>query len=98
MFYFVQNWLNTPDGRKGWASWFIDQGYEIFIIDQTVRARSAWMPGNGTQVTYSAEIIEQRFTAPEKFMLWPQASLHTQWPGVRISVPPTRQVMALSRC
>jgi hemolysin activation/secretion protein len=25
--------------------------------------------------------VEQRFTAPERKQLWPQASLHTQWPG-----------------
>jgi pimeloyl-ACP methyl ester carboxylesterase len=31
--------------------------------------------------TYSAEIIEQRFTAGKNFNLWPQASKHTQWPG-----------------
>jgi hypothetical protein len=32
--------------------------------------------------TYSAEKIEQEFTAPQTFNLWPQAALHTQWPGV----------------
>ena len=25
--------------------------------------------------------MEQRFTAPERKQLWPQAGLHTQWPG-----------------
>ena len=25
--------------------------------------------------------IEQRFTAPQDFKLWPQAERHTQWPG-----------------
>jgi pimeloyl-ACP methyl ester carboxylesterase len=25
--------------------------------------------------------IEQLFTAPERYNLWPQAKLHTQWPG-----------------
>ena len=25
--------------------------------------------------------LEQRFVAPERFNLWPQAHLHTQWPG-----------------
>ena len=29
----------------------------------------------------SVENVEQRFTAPERKQLWPQASLHTQWPG-----------------
>ena len=26
------NWLNTPDGRQGWASYFLNQGYEVVII------------------------------------------------------------------
>ncbi len=25
--------------------------------------------------------VEQRFVAPERSKLWPQAHLHTQWPG-----------------
>jgi hypothetical protein len=80
-----QNWLNKPDGGAGWATYFLKQGYTVYIIDQTERARSAWDPtGNTTQTTYSAEIIEERFTAPEKYNLWPQAKLHTQWPGVSL--------------
>ncbi|KAF4634792.1 hypothetical protein G7Y89_g3314 [Cudoniella acicularis] len=76
------NWLNKPDGGSGWASYFLDQGYVVYVIDQTERGRSAWNPsGNTTLTTYSAEIIEQRFTATRNFSLWPQASLHTQWPG-----------------
>jgi hypothetical protein len=32
-------------------------------------------------VRFSASQLEQRFTAPANFKLWPQAMLHTQWPG-----------------
>lgn len=41
------------------------------------------MPGYGATKpsTYSAEIIEQRFTAARNASLWPQAQNHTQWPG-----------------
>lgn len=79
----LQNWLVKPDGSAGWATYFLNQGYIVYIIDQTERGRSAWNPsGNTTQSTYTAEIIEQRFTAVKDFMLWPQAALHTQWPGV----------------
>ena len=35
----------------------------------------------GGLTRFPASQIEQRFTAPEKFNLWPQAKLHTQWPG-----------------
>ena len=76
------NWLNTPDGRTGWASYFLEQGYEIYIVDQPARGRSIWLPNsNATLKIYSAEIMEKRFTASAFHQLWPQAILHTQWPG-----------------
>ena len=31
--------------------------------------------------TATSARTEQRFVAPERFNLWPQAKLHTQWPG-----------------
>lgn len=78
-----QNFLNKPDGGRGWASRFVQQGFEVYIAEQTFRGRSAWQPGYGASQpsTYSAEIIEQRFTAPKEYKLWPQAILHNQWPG-----------------
>jgi pimeloyl-ACP methyl ester carboxylesterase len=76
-----QNWLNKPDGGEGWVSYFLSHGYECYLVDQTFRARSPWFPGNGTLSTYSAELLQQRFTAPQLYNLWPQAKLHTQWPG-----------------
>ncbi|KAL8655172.1 MAG: hypothetical protein Q9210_001044 [Variospora velana] len=75
------NFLNKPDGNPGWASFFTSHGYTVYIVDQTFRGRSPWKPGNETLATVSAECIEKRFTAPEDFNLWPQAPLHTQWPG-----------------
>ncbi|RAO72290.1 uncharacterized protein BHQ10_008302 [Talaromyces amestolkiae] len=78
------NWLNKPDGKAGWASYFLSQGYECYLIDQTFRGRSPWLPNNGTLSTYSAELLQQRFTAPQNYNLWPQASLHTQWPGTGV--------------
>ncbi|KAK1141910.1 hypothetical protein N8T08_008423 [Aspergillus melleus] len=75
------NWLNKPDGGRGWASYFLEQGYECYLLDQTFRGRSPHVPGNGTMKTYSAEKLQQLFTAPKKYMQWPQAALHTQWPG-----------------
>ncbi|KAJ5151408.1 uncharacterized protein N7482_010660 [Penicillium canariense] len=82
------NWLNKPDGGEGWASYFLSQGYACYIIDQTFRGRSAWFPGNGTLSTYSAELLQQRFTAPQLYKLWPQASLHTQWNGTGVMGDP----------
>lgn len=82
--------LNKPDGGKSWTSHFLDAGYTIYIVDQTFRGRSAWSPRAGamTPSTYSAEIIQQRFTAPEMYRLWPQAQSHTQWPGTGVMGDP----------
>lgn len=77
----MQNFLNTPDGRKGWASWLLDKGYIVYLLDQTCRGRSSYHPSNGGTVTYPAELAEKRWTACREYLLWPEAALHTQWPG-----------------
>lgn len=80
----LQNWLNTPDNRPGWASYFLSQGYTIYLTDSPARGRSA-SHANPTSPkhfsTMSASFIEKFFTAPSHHRLCPQASLHTQWPG-----------------
>jgi pimeloyl-ACP methyl ester carboxylesterase len=68
------NWMGTPDGRKGWAEYFVEQGYVVYMIDQPSRGRSAWHPGDGPTRTF-------QFTASAVKGTWPQAKLHTQWPG-----------------
>jgi pimeloyl-ACP methyl ester carboxylesterase len=75
------NWLETPDGRPGWASFFLELGYVVYLSDQPSRGRSPWHPSQGTMVALSATDIECLFTAPEKHNLWPQAKHHAQWPG-----------------
>src|SRR5262245_15574034 len=25
------NFTGTPDGRKGWAQWFVEQGYAVYV-------------------------------------------------------------------
>ncbi|OQU95507.1 hypothetical protein CLAIMM_01696 [Cladophialophora immunda] len=74
------NWLHTPDGRKGWASYFLDQGYTVYLVDTASRGRSA--PSLVQKhVHYPTNFVEDYFTAPKAAAKWPQARLHTQWPG-----------------
>jgi pimeloyl-ACP methyl ester carboxylesterase len=75
------NFTGTPDGRKGWADWFVEQGYPVYVVDQPARGRSAYNDTIAPVVRFSASQLEQRFTAAANFKLWPQAALHTQWPG-----------------
>jgi pimeloyl-ACP methyl ester carboxylesterase len=76
------NYTGTPDGREGWAQYFVRQGYAVYVVDQVGRGRSGYLaaaygPDRNVERSNSAS----RFVAEEKFNLWPQAHLHTQWPG-----------------
>jgi pimeloyl-ACP methyl ester carboxylesterase len=75
------NWMGTPDGRKGWAEYFVEQGYVVYMIDQPMRGRSAWHPGDGPTRMFTAANEEFQFTAIASAGTWPQAKKHTQWPS-----------------
>lgn len=75
-------WLSTPDGREGWAIYFLRHGYAVYVVDQVARGRSAYIAGvYGASRTQTREYVMQRFSTSEKYNLWPQARFHTQWPG-----------------
>ena len=75
------NFTGTPDGRDGWAQYFLARGYAVYVMDQVGRGRSGYVASvyGATRLT-DAKGFEQRFTATERYNLWPQAHLHTQWP------------------
>jgi pimeloyl-ACP methyl ester carboxylesterase len=76
------NFTATPDGREGWAQYFLRQGYAVYVVDQPGRGRSAYQADlYGGVTTPSLDNVQRRFVAPERYQLWPQAHLHTQWPG-----------------
>jgi pimeloyl-ACP methyl ester carboxylesterase len=76
------NFTGTPDGREGWAQFFLRQGYPVYVVDQPGRGRAAYEAAvYGPATPLNLERIQSRFAAPERYRLWPQAHLHTQWPG-----------------
>jgi pimeloyl-ACP methyl ester carboxylesterase len=84
------NFLGTPDDREGWAEYFVRRGYPVYVVDQPARGRSSYNPAaDGPLATVAAEQIERQFTAIEKYSLWPQAHLHTQWPGTGVHGDPS---------
>jgi pimeloyl-ACP methyl ester carboxylesterase len=82
------NYTGSPDGREGWMQYFVRQGYAVYVLDQPSRARSPHQSEVGPQLRRAVEWVQQRFTAPERSNLWPQAKLHTQWPGSGIADDP----------
>jgi pimeloyl-ACP methyl ester carboxylesterase len=77
------NFMGTPDGREGWAQFFLRQGYAVYVIDQSGRGRAAYISDvyGPLSPVDTAEALEQRLTRIEDYNLWPQAHLHSQWPG-----------------
>jgi pimeloyl-ACP methyl ester carboxylesterase len=59
----------------------VEQGYVVYMIDQPMRGRSAWHPGDSATRMFTAQQEEFQFTANAVRGTWPQAKKHTQWPG-----------------
>jgi len=75
------NWMGTPDGREGWAEYFVGLGYVVYMIDQPMRGRSAYHPGDGATRMFTVQNEQFQFTAIESDGTWPGREKHTQWPG-----------------
>ena len=89
------NWTGTSDGREGWAQYFARRGYAVYVVDQPGRGRSAYVPEvYGPPRFANAESAQQRYLQQAKYNLWPQAKLHTQWPGTgEIDDPASSQIL-----
>ena len=35
-------WKTTPDGREGWATYFVRRGHPVYLVDHVGRGRSSW--------------------------------------------------------
>ena len=44
----------TPDGREGWATWFVRQGHPVYVVDHSGRGRSGFDPTPVNQVRDTA--------------------------------------------
>src|SRR3981081_1402455 len=75
------NFTGTPDGREGWAQYFVRRGYAVYVVDQVARGRSAhWSQIHGPVQPARINFVEQRFVAPERYKQWPQPHPPTPWP------------------
>jgi len=83
-------YMGTPDGREGWAQFFLRKGYAVYVVDQPGRGRSAYVAdlygplGGGG----NPDNLSRTQTATARFNLWPQAKLHTQFPGTGVAGDP----------
>jgi len=38
------DWISTPDGRRGWATLLLEQGYEVYVLDRPGQGRCPYHP------------------------------------------------------
>ncbi|VUC35798.1 unnamed protein product [Clonostachys rosea] len=84
-------WLDKPDGNPGWAAYFLNQGYHVYLVDLPGVGRSGKHPSlvGGYMAKLSSltpQTVEQELTCPEKYpchqaSAWETVARHTQWPG-----------------
>ncbi len=68
-------WLDTPDGRPGWAQRFVEAGYAVFVVDRPTQGRSPFSPEVMGKIgpAFAYEEGEEVFF-PAKTL-----AQHTQW-------------------
>jgi pimeloyl-ACP methyl ester carboxylesterase len=68
-------WLDTPDGRPGWAQRLVDDGYVVLVVDRPTQGRSPFHPAVIGKMgpAFSYEEGRQVFFPPD-------AEAQTQWP------------------
>ena len=75
-------YFGTPDGREGWAQYFVRHGYAVYAVDQPGRGRSGYLAESyGPWKVPDGDGGQRRYLSQAKYKLWTQADLHTQWPG-----------------
>src|SRR5580692_6421511 len=57
------NFTGTPDGREGWAQYFVRQGYPVYVVDQPGRGRSGYLAA-----AYGPARNVDRDNAPRRFI------------------------------
>jgi pimeloyl-ACP methyl ester carboxylesterase len=83
------DWLQTPDGRPGWAYYFAKLGYVQYMVDSPARGRSPYVPDHdGNLNIRTASNLEATFTASAKKGDFPRAHLHNQFPGTGLMGDP----------
>src|SRR5262245_20684402 len=80
------DWLGTPDGRPGWATFLVQEGYAVYIVDRPGHGRAPFHPDvlgpMGNLVPY--RLISALFSGSD--------GGHAQWPGTAdLDDPAVRQ-------
>ncbi|MBV9507977.1 MAG: hypothetical protein JO323_23550 [Acidobacteriia bacterium] len=68
------DWISTPDGRRGWATLLVEQGYRVYVIDRPGQGRCPYYP-------YVHGAFDREAPSFERTAAAISARSHTEWPG-----------------
>jgi len=93
------DWMQTYDGRPGWAPLLVQRGYKVYVVDRPGHGRSSFHPDviapMGAPFPFEAGV--GIFRSPtEGPMSHPTAHLHTQWPGTGEDDDPALEAIIVS--
>ncbi len=75
------DWMQTPDGRPGWAYYLVAQGYVLYMMDYPTRGRSAYVPGHDGNIGIrTGDQLEEIWTNVVERSDYYLKDNHTQWP------------------
>jgi pimeloyl-ACP methyl ester carboxylesterase len=69
------DWFSTPDGRRGWVSMFLEQGYKVYVVDRPGQGRNPYQPFVHGAFDAQAQTLDSASRAARGI------AGHTQWPG-----------------
>jgi pimeloyl-ACP methyl ester carboxylesterase len=64
------DWISTPDGRRGWATQFLEQGFKVYVVDRPGQGRCPYQPWVHGAFDREAPTFE-RAAAAVKSAQWP---------------------------
>ncbi|RCI07995.1 hypothetical protein L249_7822, partial [Ophiocordyceps polyrhachis-furcata BCC 54312] len=83
-----QIWTTKPDGRPGWAAYFLYQGYRVYVVDLPACGRSNSLTGSQVHVANQSPVPSKAIvsrdvtaTASQTHEGWDSAKKHNKWPG-----------------
>lgn len=80
------DYLSTPDGRPGWSTLLVQQGWVVYVVDRPGHGRSPYIPDllGPAGPPLPMEVLRTIFVPPADGPgALPFGDRHTQWPGDR---------------
>jgi pimeloyl-ACP methyl ester carboxylesterase len=65
------DWISTPDGRRGWATLLLEQGYKVYVVDRPGQGRNPYQPFVHGSFDAQAPTFEKAAASIGKSAQWP---------------------------